>query len=191
MATPGAQRPDSPCMPGCRVVWTGTRLKSHALVPFSRYDEWRRRTDTWRLSGVVGWGAVCAFRDAANTTTAPQLSLSACQGSTALWGLPQERHVPASYGYAGGVAPRRSHVTARSSSALPRVKAPGPANRPCTPRRRHPSGQHSESEETGPHAWVAWNSGVGGSIDDTDPFAAEPCWLVDDGDDDLPVSASR
>ncbi|MFF0086769.1 hypothetical protein ACFYR1_44905 [Streptomyces canus] len=51
-------------------------------------------------------------------------------------------------------------------------------------------GQRSESEETGPHAWVAWNSGVAGSIDDTDPFAAEPCWPIEDGDD-LPVSASR
>jgi hypothetical protein len=37
---------------------------------------------------------------------------------------------------------------------------------------------------------VAWNSGVAGSIDDTDPFAAEPCRLVEHGGD-LPVSASR
>ncbi|MFJ9012727.1 hypothetical protein [Streptomyces canus] len=84
------------------------------------------------------------------------------------------------------------------------MNAPGPANRPthrgvatrAVVRREWEDtlvvdvGQRSESEETGPHAWVVWNSGVAGSIDDTDPSAAEPCWPIEDGDD-LPVSASR
>ncbi|MCX5052091.1 MULTISPECIES: triacylglycerol lipase [unclassified Streptomyces] len=41
----------------------------------------------------------------------------------------------------------------------------------------------SDKPEAGLHAWAAWNSGVSGSIDDTDPIAAEPCQLVKNGDD--------
>ncbi|WP_327700992.1 alpha/beta hydrolase [Streptomyces decoyicus] len=44
-------------------------------------------------------------------------------------------------------------------------------------------GRRSLYEETGWQAWAAWNSGVPGSIDDTDPIAAEPCRMVEDGED--------
>ncbi|MFK0260172.1 esterase/lipase family protein [Streptomyces angustmyceticus] len=44
-------------------------------------------------------------------------------------------------------------------------------------------GPRDLSAETGAQAWAAWNSQIPGSIDDTDPIAAEPCRMVEDGDD--------
>ncbi|GAA2310594.1 alpha/beta hydrolase [Streptomyces caniferus] len=44
-------------------------------------------------------------------------------------------------------------------------------------------GRRGVPEETGSQAWAAWNSRVPGSIDDTDPIAAEPCRMVEDGED--------
>ena len=41
----------------------------------------------------------------------------------------------------------------------------------------------SDEPEAGLQAGVAWNSGVPGSIDDTDPITAEPLQLVEDGED--------
>ncbi len=88
----------------------GARVQARRIAPQDRHPALVRRRRAGRslcFSGLLG-----------EHPAAPQLSLAACHGSTAFWGRPHNGVSPLCKITPEASPPRRSHLTARSNSAL-------------------------------------------------------------------------